>query len=495
MRDSILYAVVFGFASGIFFRSLFVYPYSAIGVASLFAISFMALGVVRPAIRLPLILVSIALFAFSLGVIRFEIASSVEASSALQAKVTQKVILEGVVLSEPDRRESSTRVTLLPDTLFGERLQSEEMVLVSYPQFPRLVYGDRVKVEGVLQEPENFDTDTGRTFDYVSYLKKDGIVYQISFATVEKIGAGEGNVVIATLLTLKSKYLESIARIIPEPEVSLLGGITVGAKESLGTELTEMFREVGLIHIVVLSGYNISIVAENIMRVVSAGGYLPQAASLSIGAISIVLFALMTGASATVVRASLMALLVVLARATGRTYAITKALLIAGVVMVLHSPYILVFDPSFQLSFIATLGLILLGPHIEKQLLFVPESFGFRGFTVATIATQVFVLPLLLYQSGTLSLVSLPANLLVLVVVPFAMLFGFLAGVAGFLSVFLAYPFALVAHALLAYILFITELLSSVPFASVSVPYFPAWLLFALYVTLAFAVWRLSVRK
>ncbi|MEK7147475.1 MAG: ComEC/Rec2 family competence protein, partial [Patescibacteria group bacterium] len=102
----------------------------------------------------------------------------------------------------------------------------------------------------------------------------------------------------------------------------------------------EKFRTVGVIHIVVLSGYNITIVAEFIMRLLA---FLPRAARLAGGALAIILFAVMTGGSATIVRASLMAILVVVARATGRIYGITRALLLAGFLMVLHNPKILVF--------------------------------------------------------------------------------------------------------------------------------------------------------
>jgi competence protein ComEC len=227
------------------------------------------------------------------------------------------------------------------------------------------------------------------------------------------------------------------------------------------------------------------------MTALRTGGIVPRGVSLGVGAIAIILFALMTGGSATVVRASLMALLVILARATGRTYDLTKALCIAGVLMVLHSPYILAFDPSFQLSFVATLGLILLGPRLDHLFVRIPQAYGFREFTVATIATQLFVLPLLLYQNGTLSLVSLPANLLVLAVVPLAMLVGFLAGILGLLSVYLAYPFAFAAYALLTYILFIATNLARIPFATVTIPFVSFWVMVVMYGVLALLVVRL----
>ncbi|MEK7151852.1 MAG: ComEC/Rec2 family competence protein, partial [Patescibacteria group bacterium] len=178
------------------------------------------------------------------------------------------------------------------------------------------------------------------------------------------------------------------------------------------------------------------------------------------------------------------------ARATGRTHDITIALFLAGFLMLLHNPKILMFDPSFQLSFLATLGLIYGAPLIEKYFHLVPTRFQLREFATATIATQIFVLPLLLYMTGEFSMVALPVNLLVLVFIPLTMLFGFLTGVVGFVSTTLSVPFAAVSYLFLAYELQVVEFFSSLPFASVSVRYFPLWLLIFLYILISAMIFR-----
>lgn len=219
--------------------------------------------------------------------------------------------------------------------------------------------------------------------------------------------------------------MDSISSVVPEPHASLLGGLVFGAKRSLGTELLDKFRTAGVIHIVVLSGYNVTIVADAIMRALS---FLPQTFSMMFGGAGIILFAIMTGGNATIVRASVMALLVVIARATGRVYEITVALIVAGFLMILHNPKILAFDASFQLSFLATLGLVYLAPLLERYFHFVPKKFQIREFALSTTATQLFVLPFLLYRIGEISLVALPANILILAFVPLTMFFWFSCG-------------------------------------------------------------------
>ena len=223
--------------------------------------------------------------------------------------------------------------------------------------------------------------------------------------------------------------------------------------------------------------------------------FLPHLAGISIGAIAIIFFAIMTGASATIVRASIMALLVLLARATGRTYAITRALFIAGFFMILHNPKILVFDSSFQLSFMATLGLIYLEPKIEQYFKLVPTKWQLREFATATVATQLFVLPLILYKMGDLSLVALPVNMLILAFVPLTMLFGFLTGVLGFVSTILSLPFAYVTYALLTYQLKVVELFASLPFASLHINHFPVWAMLFIYMVYALLLWKLYVKR
>jgi len=285
------------------------------------------------------------------------------------------------------------------------------------------------------------------------------------------------------MFKIKNSFLKKIQKVIPEPQSSLLGGLLLGVKQSLGEKLQEDFRKVGLIHIVVLSGYNVTIIADFMMGLFM---FLPRIFGLFLGAISIILFAIMVGGSTTIVRASIMALLVVLARATGRTSEVSRALFLAGFIMVLHNPQIVVFDPSFQLSFVATLGLIILSPKISEYFKFIPEKWYLRESAVATISTQIFVLPLLLFMMGELSIVAVFVNLLVLMFVPMTMFFGFLSGLFSFIWSGFALPFSYITYFLLSYELKVVELFAGIPFASVKISYFPIWLMFLVYVIFFF---------
>jgi competence protein ComEC len=394
----------------------------------------------------------------------------------------KQVALEGVIADEPDIRENSVHLAVRAKS--GEKTEKILLVVRRYPEFQ---YGDRVRVFGKLSEPKNFRGTNEREFDYISYLEKDGIFSVMNFPNVEVLSRGEGNKTVSFLLTVKRAFLTRVSQVLPEPEAGLLGGLLVGAKHSLGKDLENDFRAAGVIHIIVLSGYNITLVAYFFMSVFS---FLPARFRAAFGAVSIFLFAIMTGAGAATVRASIMAALIIFARATGRTADILHLLFVAGFFMVLFNPRILLHDPSFQLSFLATLGLLLLSGKIFAHLAFVPEKFLLREIASATLATQIFVLPLLLYQTGQLSLVALPANLFILSAIPGAMFFGFLTGLASFISAWSASIFGAVTFIFLAYILGAVNFFAHLPFAAVSVPEFPAWALIGAYGILGISIWK-----
>ena len=433
--------------------------------------------------------VFLVVFGFFLGVLRFDIAEQNPSSCVLKGFVGETVLMEGVVIEEPDERENSIRLVVALNKIFleAENIDIETKSIVTASLYPKWSYGDKVVLEGVLKKPENFSSDLGREFNYVGYLAKDGIYYQMFKPKITLIRHGEGNFIKTKLFKWKGGFLENISRVIHEPYAALLGGLTVGAKRSLGEDLLNDFRTTGLIHIVVLSGYNVTIIILALMWFLS---FLPRRIMATLGIICIFLFAIMTGAGATIVRATIMASLIILARTIGRKIDILRLLFIAGFLMVFHNPYIVMFDPSFQLSFMAMLGLILLSPIFELHLKFIPEKFGLREIAAATIATQIFVLPLLLYMMGEVSLVAIVVNLLVLIFIPITMFLGFITGVIGFVSYTASLVFALPTFIFLYYEIAIVEWFARLPFASIAIPSFSLTLMFGVYILYGIWLWR-----
>jgi len=421
---------------------------------------------------------------FGLGLFRVEIADIKFGRSALENSLGSEVSLQGVVIKEPDARDKS--VQLYVDT-------GEDLVLVTADRLTAVSYGDTINFLGKIERPESFVTDLGRVFDYPKYLQVRGVEYRVSFAQIELVDSGGGNFLIRYLLKLKASFIGSIERIINEPEVGLGKGLLLGVKSSLGEKIEENFRKTGIIHIVVLSGYNVMLVVAFILFCFSF--FLSLRWRLVAGAMAIISFALIVGLSATVIRASIMAALVLFAQAFGKQYDVLRGLIFAGLVMIIINPYLLLFDIGFQLSFMATLGLILLVPKFETNFVKQQNLFQAKDFILATVSTQIAVLPLLLYHIGEISLIAVIVNLLILPMVPIAMLLTFLTGVIGFVSVTLASLVGFLASISLGYILYMANLFGNLPFASVGVPEFSIYGVIGMYLFLAGGYWYLSKPK
>jgi competence protein ComEC len=424
------------------------------------------------------LIISIILAGFTFGTWRTELAKSNFGHSELEKSLGEKIELVGVVAKEPDRRENSLRLFVRV---------GEDLVLVTTDRYALITYGSEVKVEGKLSKPENFTTEFGRTFNYSGYLLAQGTEYQISFAKVEVINNNLGNPFIAKLLIFKSAFMYQLEKAITEPAVGLGEGLLLGVKQALGEELEDAFRETGIIHIVVLSGYNVMLVVAFVMYVL--GYFLSVRLRVIAGIIAIISFALLVGLSATVVRASIMASILLIAQATGRLYLVLRVLLFAGFVMLLFNPLLLIYDVGFQLSFLATLGLILLAPILEQYFSKVPSFAGMRLFLTATIATQIAVLPLLLYQIGQLSAVAIVVNLLVLPMVPVAMLLTFATGMFGFVSSNLAWLVAFPTYWSLTYINNLALWFADLPMASFVVPTFIFYVVPVSYFVMGLIIW------
>lgn len=449
-----------------------------------------------------LILLAIFIFSFALGILRYDFKDWRNEPDQFADLVGKKVTLIGVIADEPNITEKSaqlivevTQIKMDPRLREDDRMGINERVLVSAGLFPQFTYGDLIKAEGKLEKPQNIISTTSPDFDYVNYLAKDDIFYELSFANAQLISGNHGSWLKTKLLKFKSFFMDRINSLIREPESSLLGGLLLGTKNSLGRDWQLNFRKAGVSHIVALSGYNITIVAEGIMVALS---FLPRMLAMSFGALGIILFAIMTGASATVLRASAMALLVLLAKATGRTYDVVRALFLAGLFMLIQNPKVLVFDISFQLSFLSTIALIFVSPIIENRLVFITRKISWlkfekgqwRELILATISTQIFVLPFIFYKMGMISLVSLPTNLLVLPLIPTIMLFGFITGLFALIFSPLAIPFALVSSLLLSYVLKVISLFAGLPFSALSLKNFPLYVVVLIYLIYGVIIWR-----
>jgi competence protein ComEC len=325
-------------------------------------------------------------------------------------------------------------------------------------------YGDDLKINCALSVPSN----TGLDFDYRTYLAKDGIYYECKKAKIERAETNSGNKIYAILLKIKNKFDDNISKFIPYPEAGLLSGLILGGDNKLSKEIRDDFSTTGMTHIVAVSGYNVTIIAEYLMIIgIFIGLWRPQAFWFS--AVGIILFVIMCGLPSSAVRAGVMGILLIWAMKNGRLANSQNAVLFSAAVMLLFNPLLLRWDIGFQLYFLATLGIIYFYPVLSNYLVKKNKTFGLSEILFLTLSAQIFVLPVILYNFHKLSLISPLANLLVLPIIPFTMLLGFLTVLIGFIFNPLAIIFSWLAYLPLKYETFVINYLANLKYASVEI--------------------------
>lgn len=478
MRSAFVHAGFWGFLGGVALQFLW-------GVGWEYGAELILLGIASACMRIGrgqvrnkiFICVTVFLICFGLGIARSYYSRLFAGDPMVIERVGESVTLEGIISDDPQMSPKGQKI--LVDV-------GREDVSVSVPSYPIFSYGDKVIVEGKLELPEAFETDLGRTFNYPSFLARKGIFHVIKRGSATLIKSDQGNPIRAFFIKVKHSFVESIERSVSEPSAGLASGVVLGVEGALSEDDEEAFRIAGLIHIIVVSGYNITMAGDFVRNMLSSFSTVVGSLGSIVG---IVVYIMIAGASSTAIRAGIMAGLTVLARVVKRRYNVTRSLMLAACLMIFHVPYILLYDPSFQLSFLATWGLVSIAPLYAKHLRWVPETGGLRETLGTTLGAQTAVTPILLYQSGMTNLLTLPANLVVLPTMPLFMIGSLAAGVAGFFGAFVALPFSILIEAVGAYVFWIVKIADSFPSMLVDVGVMPVGVLVLVYCVLG--IWVL----
>jgi competence protein ComEC len=467
-------------------------PWFIVTLAALPALGALPLYGQNPRARLWAIL-ALSLLA---GAGRFVLSQPVfdEAYVAFYNDSPTPVTVTGVVVDEPDVRDNYINLRLEAESIqVGETSQAiSGLLLVRAPRYPERFYGDKMTVTGKLETPPVFED-----FSYRDYLARSGVYSLMRRPRVELIATNQGNLFWAAMLAFKAQASQTINRLLAEPYASLLNGILLGIETGIPKDLYESFNLTGTSHIIVISGSNIALIAGIFLLLgqqLVGKRYAPPLAMAGI-----LVYTLLVGADAAVSRAAVMGIVWVLAIWLGRPALALNSLIFSSFVLTLINPLIL-WDVGFQLSFMATLGLILLVPPLERgifgllQRLLKTDQVGLAmallsELVVVTLAAQIITSPLILYHFGRFSLTSLLTNLLILPVQPPIMIGGGLATLAGMLWLPLGQVLGWLVWLPLAWTVWMVELTSRLPYASLDLGTFPFWLLILMYVAIGAGIW------
>lgn len=433
----------------------------------------------------------ILLLAFFLGAARYQ--SSVPRFNAFHIAFYNDreydLLITGTVIEPPDYRDNYTNLRLKVsnvDTGDGD-LPASGLLLVRASKNQIFHYGDILRLRGKLKTPpENED------FSYRDYLAAQHIHSYMSSAEVTVLPGRGGNLVSTALYEFKDKALENIYRMFPDPESSLMAGILLGVDTGLTQDLQQAFKNTGTAHIIAISGFNISIIAGLFMTFFSR--FLGPRRGALVAVIGIVFYTVLVGGDAAVVRAAIMGSLALFAKQIGRRQAALNTLLTVAMGMTVVNPLFL-WDVGFQLSFFATLGLVLYADPFSQFanriiVRYFPSSAAekfaelFSEFVLLTLAAQVTTIPIMAYHFQRISLVSFLANPFILPAQPAVMILGGLAVLLSLVWFPLGQIAAWITWPFVAYTIRLVELFDRVPHGTIFLGELSIWFVILFYAVL-----------
>lgn len=445
-----------------------------------------------------LFLASLSLITFFLGAARYHFSIPIIDAHHIAWYDDRQydLLVTGVLTELPDTRDTYTNLRLRVQSVDtgDESLPVGGLILARILPGQTFHYGEVIRLRGALKTPPEHED-----FSYRDYLARQDIHAYMPSAEATLLPFRGGNPILAAIYALKERSLAVVYRIFPDPEASLLAGILLGVDTGLPPDLQQAFKDTGTAHIIAISGFNITIIAALLVTVFNRllG---PRRGALA-AIIGIAIYTLLVGADAAVVRAAFMGGLALFARQVGRRQDGLNTLAFVAALMAAINPHT-PWDVGFQLSFAATLGLILyvqpLQEWVTQRLSRIPYlaprashvAQPLSEIVLFTLAAQLTTLPVMAYHFGRISLVALIANPFILPAQPAVMIFGGLALLLGLLYLPLGQLAAWLAWPFPAYTIRVVELFARLPHGVLVLGDFS--LLFAILFYAALLSWTFS---
>lgn len=422
-------------------------------------------------------LLFLALF-FLLGAVRYQGAAEISATdianfSGSDIKVTG-ILIEPVRLTTDSRGETKARYTVdvteikqgaaaVKGTggLYIYAKISAENSNIAFPQI-----GDKITASGTLRVPRGYK-NPGQ-LDTNLLLKSQGISGNLSCGKRPvKIEPQEGHSFMRWIFSVRAHYLKSMEQVMPKADAAAIFAMLFGGYEGINEQLVDSFTVTGIVHILSVSGSHISLIAA-VMAWLGLIFRLPRKLTAILVIAIIIIYSMLAGLVPPVIRSGIMGALSFAAVALGREKEARRILLITGLVMLLISP-LLLFNISFQLSFMATAGLLYIAPNIRKMLERLPLSTAIAMNLAITIAATLSTLPIIAWYFNVLSLSALIANLVVVPIVELIIILGLAAGILALLPLIGSLIFML-DSLLLGIVFELTKILAAIPYSQIYMP-------------------------
>jgi len=438
-------------------------------------------------------LVIISLTFFALGGVVFNNAEKTY-TKAFEEFYNSTLTIEGYIDSEIEKTDGKIKFFLKTNKLIYEKgnkkIKGRLLVNVSSNdgnliKNKAIDYRSKVSVEASIEKPKAATNPGG--FNYKRYLASIGVsgtVYLRDSSDLDVIGIQSGGWIHKLGFKIKKSVLNIVEYCLDKNQAGLLSGMIIGYKDGLDENAYSAFSKAGLTHIMVASGMNVAFIIlplAYLFKKMRIGNLTSSISTILV----LILFVFVTGFSASVVRAVIMGIMILLGKIIMRETDIYTSISAAALILLTLNPYTL-FDIGFQLSFFATISLVMFYPRLKELIdhKHIPNIVS--DTLAATIAAQIGVVPITLYYFNNLSTISVLSNLLVVPVVQIITIIGFAMVFVGIVNIHAAVLIGYINNSFLSFVLFVTEYTSKIPYASLKLPTPPLGLVILYYLAILY---------
>lgn len=430
---------------------------------------------------------AIVLITFSVGGLRYQLAQPSHEPDSLLYYVNQPNLkITGIVTSEPvyTAKTDSYRLSVSEISLPNSSVKVSGDIFVRTATNPPRNSGDKLQVQGTLKLPVEVESDG---FPYRDYLARQGIYVTLDYPHTQLLATDQNFFLLNWLNSARAAARNIIKASIQGDEGDLLVAVLLGDRQGLSPNIKQDFQLSDTVHILAISGSNITI-AIGLMLLVLRRMFKRKTA-LVLAMSGAILYVLMLGATPSAVRGGLMGSLAIIGILLGREYVGLTGLQIAALLMTIAQP-LLLWNIGFELSFLGTLGLFLIARPLEEKMAGWPPIV--REGVALTISAEATTLPLTMFYFHQLSFVAVFANLFGVPALELILASGALTVIGGGLFAPLGVALGWISWLFAAYLLGTVHFFAVLPFGQALVPNFhPIWI-FVYYVVLTFGLlwWR-----
>lgn len=428
---------------------------------------------------------------FIAGAVEFTIVNEINSNKFIEFS-GQEVRVNGFVCTEPDFKESKTVYTIKTDSVIanGNNYKVKGKLLLTVPlkdETQVFEYGMSLTINGKINIPDGKRVPKG--FDYKRHLLKSGISATM-YAQSNNIEIGSSrniNPLMMVGISLRKRITNTVKMCLPKEQAALLSGMLIGYTEDMSDEVANAFSDAGLSHLTAVSGMNIAFIVFPLVFLFKKM-HLSQKISNIITIGILILFLFITGFSPSVARAVIMAVIILVGQLLKRETEIFTSISFALILLLIYNPYTL-FDIGFQLSFAATLSLVLFYKYIKSKLDFKFLPSLVSDVLAATISAQLGVVLISAMYFNKISIISLISNLLVVPLVEVLTILGIVMVLVGQIAIIPAEFLGLVCNTFLSFILYVAKISSQIPFAVVKIatPSIPFLMIY--YIAILYFFW------